>query len=92
MNLRQTRRHFYGNSNADYKADVKEFPAATLPPPKLTHYESLKALAQPKKQTFGQILQAKEQKKAPPEILEKTQSLYNVGLSSFTLPLCAGRF
>jgi hypothetical protein len=72
MNIRQTRRHFYGNSNSDYRAKTKE----EMERPK--DMNTLEFLSLPKKKTFEQLVYLREKHKAPPEVMEKTQSLYNV--------------
>ena len=72
MNLRQTRRHFYGNSNSDYKSLKKE---EYQRPNEMT---TLEYLSIPKKKTFEELVNLREKHKAPPEVLEKTQSLYEV--------------
>lgn len=80
--MRQTRRHFYGNSNADAKIQYKsEHPEAFERPEGMT---TTQFLALPKKKTFDQLVNLREKQKPPAEILEKTQSFYNVRLISWT--------
>jgi hypothetical protein len=74
MNLRQTRRHFYGNSNADFKTVAKENAGKPL------DMNSVDYLSQPKKKTFNQIVELREKKSMVPEVLDATRSLYKVRL------------
>lgn len=72
MNIRQVRRHFYGNSNSDYKSLTKEECKRN------EDLTTLEYLSIPKKKTFEQLVMLREKHKVPPEIMEKTQSLYDV--------------
>lgn len=99
MNLRQTRRHFYGNSNADEKIKYKtehpeEFPARD------EGMTATQFLALPKKKTFDQLVDMRDKQATKAALFEKTQSLYNVSLlpwlsrtwQTLTRRKCTNRF
>ena len=67
MNLRQTRRHFYGNSNADFKSAQAKGEAH-----RIEGMNTMEFLALPKKKTFEQLVELREKHKPPPDMMEKT--------------------